>query len=160
MEYLDVVDKKDKVIRKASKKEVYEKKLIHRIVHILIFDKKGRMALQLRSKVFFCPYCWSTAVGGHVKSGESCEKAALREFKEELGVKRKLEFFSKDFYQAKDIPNKFLYTYKAVYEGPFKVNKKAVEKIEFFTMKEIAKMIKNKEKFHPELLFLLKKYFL
>ena len=41
-EYLDVVDESDNVVGKASFPEIYEKKLMHRIVHVLVFDKKGR----------------------------------------------------------------------------------------------------------------------
>jgi isopentenyldiphosphate isomerase len=45
VEYLDVVDKDDHVIGRASKAEIYRKKLRHRIVHVLVFDRKGRMLL-------------------------------------------------------------------------------------------------------------------
>jgi len=160
MEFLDVVDKNDKVVEKASKEDVYKKRLRHRIVHILIFNKKGEIALQLRSKeVSFCPHHWSTAVGGHVQSGETCEEAALREYEEELGVKSEIEFFSKDLYQAEGTPEKFLITFKTIYEGPFKINPSAVEEIEFFDMKTVQNMINKGEKFHPELLFLLRKHF-
>ena len=158
MEFLDVVDQNDNVIGKTSREDIYKKHLRHRIVHILIFNKKGEMALQLRAKVSFCPYHWSTAVGGHVQSGETCEEAALREYEEELGVKSKIEFFSKDPYRLEGI-EKILITFKTIYDGPFKINPSAVEKIEFFDMKTVQEMIDRREKFHPELLFLLRKHF-
>ncbi|MCA9460196.1 MAG: NUDIX domain-containing protein, partial [Nanoarchaeota archaeon] len=83
MELLDIVNRKDEVIGVASKEDVYKKSLTHRIVHILIFNDKNELALQLRSKkVSFCPSHWSTSVGGHVQSGESYEGAALREYQE------------------------------------------------------------------------------
>ncbi|RLE41746.1 hypothetical protein DRJ48_04965 [Candidatus Woesearchaeota archaeon] len=161
MEVLDVVDKDDNIIGKAPKKEVYRKLLRHRIVHVLIFDNKGRMALQLRSKrVSFCPGHWCTSVGGHVQSGESYEEAALREYQEELGTTSKLEFFSKDSYEVAGCPPKVLVTFKTQHDGPFFPNPDVVAKLEFFSIKEIEKMIKSGEKFHPELLFLLRKYFL
>jgi len=161
MEILDVVNDKDEVIGEASIKEIYEKRLPHRIVHILIFNKKGEMALQFRSKhKSFCPQHWSTPVGGHVQKGEAAEQAALREFQEELGVKKKIEFAYKDFYDGdKNVPKKFLITFKTKYDGPFKINPEEVEKIEFFSLKKIMRMIKQGEKFHPELLFLLRKHF-
>ena len=161
MEFLDIVDKNDKIIGKASKEEVYKKLHIHRIVHVLIFNNKRQFLLQLRSKnVHFCPLHWSTAVGGHVKSGESYEDAAKREFKEELGTTSKLSFFSKDFYQVPHGPGKILVTFETTYNGSFKIDSKAVAKVGFFSMEEIEKMINKGQKFDPELLFLLKKHFL
>ncbi len=160
MEFLDVVNKNDEVVGSATKQEVHDKFLMHRIVHVLVFNKKDKLALQLRSKnVPFCPYHWSTTVGGHVQSGESYEQAAAREFQEELGTNPKLEFFSKDFYEAPSGLKEFLTTFKTVSEGPFNSNPKEVELVKFFGMDEIQEMINSGEKFHPELLFLLRKHF-
>ena len=160
MEILDVVDEQDKVITNASRNEVYQKSLSHRIVHVIIFNDKNEMALQLRSaKVSFCPNHWSTTVGGHVQSGESYEEAALREFEEELGITGKFKKFSKDYYN-KEGTNKFLVTFTTIFNGPFQPDLKEVEKIDFFPLEKIKEMINDGEKFHPELLFLLNKYFL
>ncbi len=161
MEFLDLVDENDNVIGKASKDDIYKKSLRHRIVHVMIFNDKGEMALQLRSnEVSFCPNHWSTTVGGHVQSGESYEEAALREYAEELGAKSALEPVGKDVYVAKGTPKKFLMTFKTNFNGPFNPDPKAVSRVDFFTMGRIMKMIKDGEKFHPELLFVLKKHFL
>ncbi len=54
---------------------------------------------------------------------------------------------------------KFLGSFTSIYNGEFKVNLKEVEKMQFFSLKEIQEMINQKEKFHPELLFLLEKHF-
>jgi len=156
---MDVVNKDDEIIGKASKREIYEKKLLHRIVHVMIFNRNGEMLLQMRGNVSYCPFHWSTSVGGHVRSGESCRDAALREYKEELGTNSKIELFSKDFFKGTQGPDKFLYTFKSVYDGPFNTDQKDVEKIGFFKIKGIEKMIENGERFHPELLFLLRKHF-
>ena len=157
---MDIVNPQDDVIGKTSRQEIYAKSLIHRIVHILIFNDKNEMALQKRSSnVTFCPNHWSTAVGGHVRAGESYEEAALREYEEELGTKSKLEYFSKDYYSGEGTPDKFLVTFKTTFNGPFHLDKVDVEKICFFKLDKIKEMINNGEKFHPELLFLLKKYF-
>lgn len=160
MEYLDIVNENDKVIWVAEKKEVYERFLTHRIVHILIFNEKNEIALQLRSsKVSYCPNHWSTSVGGHVQSWETYEEAALREYKEELWIKYKIEFFSKDYYRLPWLPDKFLTTYKSSYSWSFSPDLWAVKKVEFFSIKKIKEMIEHWEKFHPELLFILNKYF-
>jgi isopentenyldiphosphate isomerase len=160
MEFLDVVNKNDEVIGKASRKEVYEKLLNHRIVHVIIFNDKGEMVLQLRSRhKSFCPNYWSTPVGGHVRSGESYEKAALREFEEELGAKPEIKFLCKDLYEDAMGLKKFLCIFRVVYDGPFKVNPREVERLECFSLDKIQDMINSDKKFHPELLFLLRNHF-
>jgi len=118
------------------------------------------MALQLRSgKVSFCPNHWSTTVGGHVQAGESYEKAVERECREELGTGGKLKKFSKDSFEPKTAPKKFLMIYKTIHNGPFYPETDDVEKIDFFAIQEIKKMLENGDKFHPELRFILEKYF-
>ena len=158
MEQLDVVNEKDEVINTVSISKIYENKLCHRIVHVLIFNDQGEMALQLRSQnKSFCPGHWSTSVGGHVSAGEDYKTAALREFAEELGTTSEIIFLRKDLY-AKDLI-KFLSTFKTTFNGPFKVNLEEVDKVEFFSLEKIQEMINQGEKFHPELLFLLEKEF-
>jgi len=160
MEYLDIINEKDEVIGTASMEEAHQQKLPHRIVHIFIFNKENKMALQLRSQYkSFCPNHWCTPVGGHVRAGETYEQAAFRECKEELGVKLEITSTHKDIYED-GLGNKlFLTTYKAITDGPFNINPEEVQKVEFFTLEQIQSMINSGEKFHPELLFLLKKHF-
>ncbi len=162
MEMMDVVDDNDVVVGKASQKEVYEKFLTHRITHVLVFNRKGEMALQLRSKAkSFMPGFWSTTAGGHVQQGETYEQAALREMKEEIGIEPNLSFLSKDLYLDWTRENKlkkFLGTFKATSEVSFKTNPE-VERIEFFSLDKIREMVGAGKKFHPELLFLLEKHF-
>lgn len=131
MEFLDVVNENDNIIDKASKKDVYEKLLSHRIVHVFVFNDKGDMALQMRGKnVSFCPLHWCTAAG-HVAAGESYEEAARREMKEEIGIEPKATFLYRDLYEVKNRPNKFLASFRASHNRPFRLNSREVEKIEF-----------------------------
>ena len=61
--------------------------LLHPVVHLHIFNKKGELYLQLRSmQKDIQPGMWDTSVGGHVDPGESIEKAMLREASEEAGL--------------------------------------------------------------------------
>lgn len=144
----------------APKDEIYNRCLRHRIVHVLIFNNMGEMAPQLRTKnLSWCPGHWSTTVGGHVSAGETYEQGALREYEEELGTKSRLELFSKDYYVVEGRAPKFVVTYKTVFNGPFHPDPNAVEKVEFFSIKQIKEMVDSGEKFHPELLFLLQNYF-
>ncbi len=160
VEMMDVVDENDVVIGTASKEDVYIKNLRHRIVHVLVFNTDGKMLLQLRApQLTFCPNHWSTAVGGHIQAGETPEQAGIREYREELGTTSKLILLGKDYYVQKDGPSKFLTTFTTTHPGPFDPDPTAVTQASFFTINEIRELIAHDEKFHPELLFLLKKYY-
>lgn len=157
VEMMDVVDKKDQVQGELSQEDIYKFRKLHRIVHVLVYNNKGELALQLRSKYkSYLPLYWSTPVGGHVQKGESYELAALREAEEELGAKLEIElinkFYYKDYIRKLD---KFLGVFKATYNGLFKLNPKEVKDARFFSLEKIRQMIENKDKIHPELYALL-----
>jgi isopentenyl-diphosphate delta-isomerase type 1 len=163
MEVLTVVDSNDKVVGSAPFDEVYEKKLIHRLVHVLVFNSKGDMLLHKRAKdKSFCGGYWNSSAGGHVRDGEEYEDAASRELKEELGVDCNLDFFSKELYVDKEMQiglTKFMEIYKCVCEGPFDIDSNEVEKVEFCSIKKIRRMIESGERFTPELRMILRGYF-
>jgi len=161
MEFLDIVDENDVIIGKAEKDEIYRKQLRHRIVHVLVINNQGEIALQLRSNnVSFCPLYWCTSASGHVQSGEDYEQAALREYQEELGTTSELEWLGKELYQCDISPDKFLGIFTTKFTGQFKPDANVVKEITFCSIGRIKEMISNKEKIHPELLFILNKYYL
>jgi isopentenyldiphosphate isomerase len=160
MEMLNVVDENDRIVGIASKKDVYEKLLPHRIVHVFMFNKKGELALQLQGrKKKYCPLHWGTTAGGHVQAGESYEQAMHREFVEEVGADVPMTHLGNDLFIGPKGIRKMLAVFRAEYEGPFYPNPREVEKVEFFSLERIREMIAAGEKFHPELLFLLRKHF-
>ena len=88
-----VVDADDKIIGKATRKEIHEKGLWHRSVHIFIMNTRGALFLQKRSlKKDLYPGCWDSSAAGHVDWGESYQQAAKRELREELGINEPLTF--------------------------------------------------------------------
>jgi isopentenyldiphosphate isomerase len=56
------------------------------VVHVCIFDRRGRLLIQQRTpeKLLF-PNLWDVSVGGGVDAGETSRQGAEREFREELG---------------------------------------------------------------------------
>ena len=86
-EMFDVVNEQNEVIGQATRPEVHAKKLLHRAVHILVFNKNRDCLLQKRSAFKDChPGLWDSSAAGHVDAGEEPEVAALRELEEELGM--------------------------------------------------------------------------
>ena len=87
-EIFPVVDKAGNIIGKATRGECHGgSMLLHPVVHLHVFDAKGRLFLQHRPAwKDIQPDKWDTAVGGHVDFGENVEMALKREAREELGL--------------------------------------------------------------------------
>jgi isopentenyl-diphosphate delta-isomerase len=87
-EYLDLVDKNDKVIGKMKRSEIYVKDLSNfRTINVFLINSKGQIWIPRRTvtkRVF--PLCLDMSVGGHVESGETYDQAFKREVKEELNI--------------------------------------------------------------------------
>jgi len=85
-ELLDIVDVHDRVTGVASRGEIHARGLMHRSVHVLVFNSENSVLLQKRSmqKDQFAGM-WDSSCAGHVESGQSYEETAPRELQEELG---------------------------------------------------------------------------
>lgn len=138
-EMLEVVDPDGRVLRLARRSEIHgNPSLIHRVVHVLVFDTNGRLLLQKRSQTKdVAPGKWDTSVGGHVSPGEDIEAAAFREMKEELGISAcNLTFlYSYIFSDARE--TELVNTFSCVHDGPFHHDSDEIETIEFRELNEI-----------------------
>lgn len=88
-ELLPVVDEQGNVTGAATRRQCHNgnDKPLHPVVHLHVFDAKGRLYLQKRPEwKDIQPGKWDTAVGGHVDLGENIMQALLREAREELGL--------------------------------------------------------------------------
>lgn len=81
-EIVDIVDEKNNVVGSADVATVHDKKLMHRVVGVFVFDASGNLYLQKGNKFGKL----DISVGGHVQKGETYEDAAHREMFEELGL--------------------------------------------------------------------------
>ena len=87
-EWFDVVNGRDEVIRRATRREVHATGLWHRAVHVLVFDRSGRVFLQKRSlRKDLSPGLWDSSCSGHLGAGEDYDAATVRELAEEIGVR-------------------------------------------------------------------------
>ena len=87
-ECFDVVNERDEVIRRATRREVHATGLWHRAVHVMVFDASGRVFLQKRSMLKdLSPGLWDSSCSGHLEAGEDYDQAAGRELAEEIGVR-------------------------------------------------------------------------
>ena len=138
-EILEVVDENGDVLKLAKRSEIHsDPSLIHRVVHVLVFDKKNRLLLQKRSRnKDVAPGKWDTSVGGHVNPGEDILEAAKREMKEELGVSDcKMEHLYTYLF-SNHIESELVNTFSCVYNGKFFFNKDEIDEIAFWDMDNI-----------------------
>lgn len=92
-EIFDICDAEDRVIGQAPRSDVHARKLLHRAVHIWVFNSSGELLLHLRSaSKDEYPLCWTSSASGHLAAGEDYETAAVRELAEELGLSGALQF--------------------------------------------------------------------
>lgn len=105
--YLDVVDEDDQVLDSRPRNEVHELGLLHRDVHIWLFDQNHNIFFQKRGLPVSFPGLLDATIGGHVNSGEDYLNAALRETAEETGILPKPHelIFLKKFNLTKLIPD-------------------------------------------------------
>ncbi len=95
-EIFDVVDEHNNVVRQEKRKVVHAEKLIHRAVHVFVFNKAGELLLQKRShRKDSMPERWDSSASGHLDAGEGYLTAAVRELEEELGLTAPPENFHK-----------------------------------------------------------------
>jgi isopentenyl-diphosphate delta-isomerase type 1 len=81
------VDAADTVTGRATRGEIHRRGLMHRAVHVFLFNLRGELFLQKRAstKDTF-PGCYDSSAAGHLDAGESYDECARRELEEELGL--------------------------------------------------------------------------
>ncbi|MBU0613628.1 NUDIX domain-containing protein [Patescibacteria group bacterium] len=159
---LSIVDEGDNTIGQDSRENIHKKGLLHREVHVWIYNKKGEILFQKRSltKDTF-PGLLDASVGGHVEIGDGYEKSAIKELEEEVGIKTSISdllFITKTRSKSYDIITKMTNnTIRFIYAYEFNDNLKKLQiekgetiNLEFWTQKKIFSISeKDKEKFIP-----------
>lgn len=144
-EIVDIVDKNDRVIGQASRQACHgDPSLIHRVVHIMVFNPLGDLLLQLRGRnKQIQPNKWDTSVGGHLSSGEGYEEGAKRELEEELGIQSTAFKKMYDYTWRSEIETERVRTYRLIHNGPVRFNKTEIEEALFWSPEEIDENLGN-----------------
>lgn len=119
----DVVNEHDQVIDQRPRSVVHAEQLCHRAAHVLVFNAKGEVFLQLRSNTKDNdPGLWDNSCSGHVDAGESYVVAAERELMEEIGllVEKPLEELFK-LTASPETGMEFVTIFMTEAEGPFEL---------------------------------------
>jgi ADP-ribose pyrophosphatase YjhB (NUDIX family) len=163
-ELLDLVNEKDEVIGKDWKSKMYQNGALHRTVIAEIIGKGRIWTLVEQSSIKQDTGQYVSAVGGHVKSGESIEDALKRKAKEEFGLLGKFEFkfigksiFNREIKGNKE--NHLFILYEIYTDMEPKLDSESVG-YKKFTEKELSEKLKSEpEKFGPPFHFLVKEFY-
>jgi 16S rRNA (adenine1518-N6/adenine1519-N6)-dimethyltransferase len=136
-EIFDIVDPEDRVLAQTSRFEVHRQGLLHRAVHIFVFNQTGALFLQKRSRwKDVCPLKWDSSAAGHVNAGQDYEETAHRELQEELGIQATLRRVSK-LGPCEETGHEFVVLFEAHHDGPMNLPPSEVECGEWFTLPQI-----------------------
>lgn len=142
-EQLDVVNEKGEVIRTLPRSDIHgDPSLMHRVVHVLVFNENRELLLQKRSmQKDVAPGKWDTSVGGHVNAGESLEEALSRETEEELGITACGPKFLYTYIHSNSYESELVYTYSCVYSGKIIYQEDEIDEVRPWTLEEIRQSI-------------------
>lgn len=138
-EILEIVDTDGNIIGTAPRSEIHgNPSLLHKVVHVLVFNDKGELLLQKRSmNKDVAPGKWDTSVGGHVPNGEDLITAAKREMEEELGIVPIDLKFLYSYIHSNSYESEMVFTHSCTHNGPFSFNKEEIDEIKFWNIEEI-----------------------
>jgi isopentenyldiphosphate isomerase len=142
-EIFDVVNDRDEVIDRRSRHEVHRLGLMHRAVHVLVFNSAGQLFLQKRSmSKDRQPGLWDSSSSGHVDSGEDYDHCAVRELGEEIGLK--LDSPPQRLFKlpaGSETDQEHVWVYRCQSEGPFQLDANEIERGGWFSPGEISAWI-------------------
>ncbi|MBE2179320.1 MAG: ribosomal RNA small subunit methyltransferase A [Chthoniobacterales bacterium] len=133
-ERFDVVDEDDRTIGTELRSVVHDRNLLHRAVHILVFNDAGELLLQKRSAwKDRAPSVWDSSAAGHLEPGEDYAAGATRETEEELGIRPDLQPLGK-IRACSNTGREFVEVFRARHDGPFVLPPAEIEDAMFFPL--------------------------
>lgn len=160
-ELIDIINDKNQLINKTTTyKIIHQGGLWHRAAHVWLYNSRGEILLQLRSKQkYVFPNMWDISAAGHISAGEEPLVSAQRELAEELGLKSPPENFQLFKIQKEQNAdnnlkeNEFCYIYLLKYDDSIKklkLQKEEVAAIKFIAIEKFAAELKsNPQKYVP-----------
>jgi isopentenyldiphosphate isomerase len=160
-EIFDVVNERDEVIGRETRREVHRTGLKHRAIHVLIFNSRGEVFLQKRSmSKDSSPGRWDSSASGHLDCGEDYDACAVRELREEIGLNAgecPRRVFKVE--PCAQTGQEFVWLYEGASEGPFTLHPEEIECGDWFTPERVTAWIRERpQDFAPAFVLLWEKF--
>lgn len=143
VEWVDIVDGADQVIGTAPRPLLRDGGLNYRVVHVLALDRHGHLLVQRLASGKSRTFAFGSSVAGHVRTGESYEMAAEREFEEELGCRPGTLVSAGKTWLDESTWRKFIGVFVTRTDGPFRLDPTEVAGIERMTLPEVRRRLRE-----------------
>jgi len=146
-ELLDVVDENDRVVGVKTRGEIHAQNLMHRSVHILVFNCNTQLFIQKRSmSKDNDPGLWDSSAAGHVDSGEDYYRCAIRELGEELGIEVKTPLDELFRLPASSITGmEHCIIYRCINDGPFELQADEIDEGIWINQSEMDRRVSGED---------------
>lgn len=161
-EWFPVVDEDGNETGRALRSVCHDGKsmLLHPVVHLHLFNSRGELFLQKRSKTKdIQPAKWDTSVGGHISPGETPLKALFREAGEELGISDFVPVSLGKYVWESSRERELVNSFSTISDPIPVINKDEIDDGRYWTLKEIEENL-GKDIFTPNFEFEFRKLFL
>jgi isopentenyl-diphosphate delta-isomerase type 1 len=160
-EIFDVVNERDEVVARAPRREVHRTGLMHRAIHVFVFNARGEVFLQKRSmSKDSSPGLWDSSASGHLDSGEDYDACAVRELREEIGLhvsKTPRRVFKVNACQQTG--QEFVWLYQCASEGPFTLHPEEIDRGDWFSPQRVTEWVNERpHDFAPAFVLLWKQF--
>jgi len=150
MELLDIVDEQGNFTGQVMEREkAHDLNLLHWEIAVFFVNDNKELLLQKRSpNKRFSPNKWGLCAG-HVDSGETPDSTALREIKEELGIKLSpgdLRILEERDVLKLESNSRLTRMYYVIYnKNDFTIQTEELSEVKWFNIDEVIDRIKNND---------------
>jgi 16S rRNA (adenine1518-N6/adenine1519-N6)-dimethyltransferase len=144
-EIFDVVDEHDQVVHQSTRAEIHAQGLLHRAVHIFVFNKRKDLLLQLRSMLKDKhPGVWDSSAAGHLDTNEDYATCAVRELHEELGISKETIIEVGKLSPSPATGWEFITLYAVQYQGALRFPCSEIDAVQWFPLAIIEEWVKKR----------------
>jgi 8-oxo-dGTP pyrophosphatase MutT (NUDIX family) len=156
-EIVVVVDRNNRIVGEAPRREMRARRLPHRCTYIVVLNTRGDVYIQKRARCKDVMPGYYEVAGGVVLAGESYEVGAARELAEELGIRAVPLVRLFDFYFADEEAHIWGRAFSCVHDGAIVLQEEEVESGAFMSRADVRRLTAT-DRLTPDARLVLRRY--